>query len=231
MSNNLSRISEWVVNLLSLALLVFISVVLVRQHAGILPKHPATLKPGQAVPITGMDWSKKQHTLVLALQTSCHYCADSAPFYQELLKQQDLGGWQAVAVLPQPVQQSLAYMQSRGYSIPRVFQMDLGSIGVSGTPTLLLVSQKGKLEKEWVGKLNPSGEDEVAAALGIGTLSQREPEEIIAGIGSIGAAALGGSKGPTTAVQESADMKTIRIERPDPRDPVRIVQILEAGRT
>jgi hypothetical protein len=233
MWNKMLRVSEWLVNLLSLALLIYISAVLMRPHARALA--PGRIAIGQTVPISDVNWSKSPHTLVLALQTTCHYCSASAPFYKELLEKRDAGAWQAVAVLPQPVQKSTAYMQAEGYSVPDVRQMNLGLIGVAGTPTLLLVDQKGKLEKEWVGRLDPSGENDVAETLGVGKLfAQDRPEVLVAGMGSVSAGSSNNSRSvtPVPASQDQssnqpAGTKTITLGHYPHDAPVRIVQILE----
>lgn len=222
------RVSEWVVNVGSLALLVFIAVVVVGPHRNTfrVPARPVALKPGQTVPISGIDWGKSRHTLVLALQTGCHFCAASAPFYRDLLKKQQDGGWQAVAVLPQPVEKSLAYMRAQGYSVPVVRQMNLAAIGVAGTPTLLLVDQRGKLQKQWVGQLAPAKENEVAEALGVGEVAQDQPKIILAGmVGGLSLPERGQSTTPVAAAEPS-ETKRVMFDY-DRNAPVRMVQILE----
>jgi hypothetical protein len=42
-----------------------------------------------------------------------------------------------------------------------VVQSRLDSIGVSGTPTLLLVDSNGKVQQAWVGKLDDQGQRQV----------------------------------------------------------------------
>jgi hypothetical protein len=34
--------------------------------------------------VPGLDWNQHEHTLVLALNTGCHFCEQSVPFYQRL---------------------------------------------------------------------------------------------------------------------------------------------------
>ncbi len=232
MWNRVSRVSEWLLNFVSLGLLIYIALILVKPRVG-NPARSVALRPGQAVPISGIDWGKSHHTLVLALQTGCHFCAESAPFYKALLKDREAGGWQAVAVLPQPVQRSITYMQAEGYSVPQVRQINLSTIGVSGTPTLLLVNDKGRLEKKWIGELGPTGENEVAAALGIRKLAQggSEAQVELAGMGLSTTAAFRG-EGPTDPVQSSeepAGTKTLRVERLHRNAPVVIAQVLEGN--
>jgi hypothetical protein len=36
---------------------------------------------------------------------------------------------------------------------------------VSGTPTLLLLDSKGRVERAWIGQLNPQGEKELIATV------------------------------------------------------------------
>lgn len=185
MWNRVLRISEWLVNLGSLCLLIYVSLALVKppKNSFRFPSRAVALRPGQTVPISGVDWARNRHTLVLALQTGCHFCAESAPFYKQLLQARKAENWQAIAVLPQAVKTSMAYMRTEGYAVPDVRQMNLGALGVSGTPTLLLVDQNGKLETEWVGKLDAADENEVAAALGLGKIAEVEPHVIVAGMG------------------------------------------------
>lgn len=54
------------------------------------------------------------------------------------------------------------YLQRLGVSVDDVRQADFGAIKVSGTPTLLLVDDKGVVKGRWVGKLLPDQENEVA---------------------------------------------------------------------
>jgi hypothetical protein len=60
-----------------------------------------------------------------------------------------------------------AYIESVGVAIPAIRQVDLGSIGVSATPTLLLLDQQGRLQQQWIGRLSASEESDVASHLGI----------------------------------------------------------------
>jgi len=116
MRERFSLFFDWTLNLLTVALLAYISIFLLRPHAGLSAarNRPSGPEVGQAVQISSVVWSKSRHTLVLALSTKCHFCADSAGFYRELMKMQRPGDWQAVAVLPQPVGEAAAYMRTKG---------------------------------------------------------------------------------------------------------------------
>lgn len=125
-------------------------------------------------------------------------------------------------------------MRAEGYSISVVRQVDLGPLGVDGTPTLLLADQEGKLQQKWVGKLSRSQEDEVAEALGLGRLSDRVTEKAAAVASSGGEWPAGNTQDSAVSAAQGelpseglAGMKTVRIEDPFPDDPVRVIQVLE----
>ena len=121
--------------------------------------------------IAGLDWSRHQRTLVLALNTGCHFCQDSAPFYQRLIHAQRLGAddLEIVAVFPndeEVVQQLVKHERLTLRIVPGV---PLEKLGVNGTPTLLLVDRNGRVERTWVGLLTPREELEVLSAVSSGT--------------------------------------------------------------
>jgi len=86
---------------------------------------------------------------------TCHFCSESGPFYQSLEQQKpsDVG---LIAVLPQEVEESRDYLSKLGLKTSDVIQSSLGAIGVSGTPTILLVDNNGRLTASWAGKLPDS---------------------------------------------------------------------------
>ena len=116
----------------------------------------------QALP--DVDWAKNKRTLVLAISTQCHFCTESAPFFQRIEKERakDL---KLVAVLPQPVDDGRNYLEGEGVHVDDVKQAALNTIGVNGTPTLLLVDGNGTVAQLWEGKLQPDQEGSVLAVL------------------------------------------------------------------
>ncbi len=124
------------------------------QHIGINLK--------QSLP--DVDWAKNKRTLVLAVSTQCHFCTESAPFFQRIQKERprDL---KLLAVLPQAVDEGRKYLDGEGVHVDDVKQATLSSIGVTGTPTMLLVDGKGTVAKAWEGKLQPDQQAVVLAAL------------------------------------------------------------------
>ncbi len=114
----------------------------------------------------GLNWAQHKQTLLLVLRDGCHFCADSAQFYQRLVTAQ---GAQAstrfVAVLPGPVADSRSYLSRLRVPIAEIRQTELGALGVRGTPTLLLVDDKGVVTQAWIGRLPADREDEIINAV------------------------------------------------------------------
>jgi len=70
-------------------------------------RHP--IQPGTKVSLPGINWNTSNRTLILAISSTCHFCSESAPFYQELERQRT-NGVRLVAVLPQPVNEGKNYL-------------------------------------------------------------------------------------------------------------------------
>jgi hypothetical protein len=133
-----------------------------REPSQSVPHQPTV---GERVSVRGVDWSKSGKNLILALSTQCHFCSESAGFYQRLVPSALSSGVQVIAILPQPVSDSSSYLQKLGVKVPEILQSPLDSVEVSGTPTLLVVDRHGRIQKAWVGKLGPDLEDQVVASL------------------------------------------------------------------
>jgi peroxiredoxin len=148
---------------------LLLSVVLVKQF--LLPPRVRQASTVQAAAGTDLkrslpdvDWAKNGRTLVLAISTRCHFCTESAPFFRRIAKER-ASGVKLLAVLPQPVEEARQYLEGEGVHVDDVRQASSQSIGVSGTPTLLLVDARGTVSDVWRGKLHPNDEEKVIAAL------------------------------------------------------------------
>jgi hypothetical protein len=113
--------------------------------------------------LVGVDWAKNHRTLVMAISTTCHYCKDSVPFYHTLTTAG--ANVKIIAVLPQPVAEGQQYLTNGGARVDDVKQVPLNSLGITGTPTLMLINDAGVVTDMWVGKLQPDQETKVLAAV------------------------------------------------------------------
>jgi hypothetical protein len=125
----------------------------------------ARLTPGDRLaPVAGLDFSQSPRTLVMAVQSSCHFCSESMAFYREL-SQQKTAAVRLVVVAPDEPGTAKAYVESNRFAPDAIVSSDLPAIGVTGTPTLLLVNPAGVIERVWMGKLSAAREKEVKQAL------------------------------------------------------------------
>lgn len=124
------------------------------------------IKIGDKVALPGFNWAQSERTLVLVLSTNCHFCTESAPFYQrlaaEILKHP---GTRLVTVVPQSVEVGRKYLDELGVAIDDIRQSQLNAVGVSGTPTLILVDKEGIAKRVWLGKLPDGAQSEVVSQL------------------------------------------------------------------
>jgi thiol-disulfide isomerase/thioredoxin len=162
MIQNLASIATIIVSVLLSAVLIKVFLLPQRFPAPSGAQPLVGLNIKQSLP--GVDWARNKRTLVLALSTQCHFCTESAPFFQRIAKEASKDV-KLVAVLPQPVGDSQKYLEAEGVQVDDVRQAQASSIGVTGTPTLLLVDDTGKVQDAWQGKLQPDQETAVLAVL------------------------------------------------------------------
>lgn len=106
---------------------------------------------GDRVSLQGVDWSKSKQNLVLALSTTCHFCSESAAFYRRLVPSATSDGIRVLAVLPEPISDGRSYLENLDITVSEVVQSPLSAVEVYGTPTVLLVDNRGKIQKAWAG--------------------------------------------------------------------------------
>jgi thiol-disulfide isomerase/thioredoxin len=121
---------------------------------------------GQKAPITDVNWKESEKTVVLYLSTTCHFCQESTPFYKQLLEAKFKDDFKLVAVFPQDVEEASQYLDAHGLKADQVISRSLSPVGISATPTLLLVDDAGTVSGFWRGKLDETKQSEVLAKLG-----------------------------------------------------------------
>lgn len=137
-------------------------IVLVRYLAAY--RTPRSVSAGDLLPaIPSLDWGQRRHTLVLALNTGCHFCEQSVPFYQKLASAQqpireDL---EVVAVFPNDLDMVRRFMTRENLRIRSVSAVPLDKLRVEATPTIILVNSSGRVERSWFGTLTSRQELDV----------------------------------------------------------------------
>ena len=149
----------------NIAIIVAVAVFLFVVIRGDLTAHRISPAPpqnliGKTLSNTGAEFPKDRSSIVLVLSTQCHFCRDSLPFYK-LLSEKVRGKLNVVALLPEPQAEGQAYMRAAGVEANQVLSSSLDSIGVRGTPTVLLVDGSGVVKRSWVGMLDEKGQEKL----------------------------------------------------------------------
>jgi thioredoxin-related protein len=176
MAGKLAKSIELATNVAIIIVAVLLSTVLIKNYLlpGVQPNAnapdpPPTIPTGTKVSLQNVNWAENKRTLLMVLSDGCRFCTESADFYkklaQERAKHNDV---RIVAVLPQEVDAAQAYLNRLGVSVDEVRQSPLNVVGVRGTPTLILVDDKGVVTGSWVGKLPAEKEVEVLNRLLVG---------------------------------------------------------------
>jgi len=168
---------EVVANVVVILLAVMIGSVYLRDRFSAHGPEPNEVKAGDRLPrLDGWDWSAHERTLVLVLKKGCHFCEDSAPFYQRLAAQQQeaRSNTAIVAVFPEAADAVSEVVKSEGLGIHALAAVPLETLKVSGTPSLLLVDRSGTVLNAWIGMLSPKQELEVMRAVACPGNSCRE---------------------------------------------------------
>jgi hypothetical protein len=158
---------EVVGNLIVIAFAVVVGSIFLKDRLSPAPPESNVVKAGDKLAnVAGWDWGAHDQTLVLGLRKGCHFCEDSAPFYQRLIAQQQQGGskYPIVAVFPDTADMVKEVLQSEGLGVHALARVPLETLKISGTPTLLLVDRSGAVLNAWVGMLSPRQELEVMRA-------------------------------------------------------------------
>jgi rhodanese-related sulfurtransferase len=124
--------------------------------------------PGARLPIAGVDWSRADHTLLLALRKDCDFSARSVPFYRRLVQSfEGRGDIRLIALSPHDASEGRAYLNELGLPVSEIMQSPINSLGIHSLPTLALLNRDGIVSDVWIGQLTPSREAEVMDRLGL----------------------------------------------------------------
>jgi len=116
----------------------------------------------------GIDYNAAPQTLLLLMNTECHYCEVSLPFYKKLATSSSIvNNTKMVALFPNPQTKVGDYAQKNELNFQTISSPDFQLLKMLGTPTLILTNSKGEILDFWIGKLSAESEQEVLKALGV----------------------------------------------------------------
>lgn len=133
---------------------------------------PSGIARGDTFPaIEGIKLDATDRTLILALNTGCHFCEESLPFYRRLPtnKSQTAKRTQILAIFPNETDEARKFLTAAKLEFPVFGGQDFAKLRIAGTPTLILLNRDGKVQSVWRGELSASDQDKVLSAVASGT--------------------------------------------------------------
>lgn len=167
MISNMREKLETVANISVISIAVLIGVVTIQNYFIRATAKPFSSKiaEGTKVELPNVNWEENEKTLVLYLRKGCKYCTESMPLYKKIARQYSNKKIQFLVVSRESEDVTKSYLNEHKVDFTEVRQASLESIGALGTPTLILVNQKGEVANSWLGKLNPERERDLLSKL------------------------------------------------------------------
>lgn len=133
-----------------IAAVAFVVVLIHREWPSPQPGTSAWLQ-GKTVSLTSLAHSPAKDDLVMFISEECPFCRREMPFYRTL-RQRLPKDVSLIAVFPAHQPAPGKFLAAQSVTVDRVVSSDsLVQIGVTKTPTLLLVNSHGKVMQAWVG--------------------------------------------------------------------------------
>jgi hypothetical protein len=115
---------------------------------------------GRTVAVERSAWISAERTVVIATKASCPFCMASMPLYRRLSDlRQTVPGLGLVIVSPDTVSDTTALLEANGILPTSVYQVQLATLGIRSTPTVMVVNRSGTVESALIGKLDPKREE------------------------------------------------------------------------
>jgi hypothetical protein len=119
---------------------------------------------GKTVQVSGLNFPRAKSSVLLVISTTCHFCQESLPFYRSL-SNEVRGRADILAILPQSQQEAATFLKAAQVDITQIATASPSQIGVTGTPTMLLLDPNGKVEDVWLGRLDEAQQAQVLSRL------------------------------------------------------------------
>jgi hypothetical protein len=159
---------EVIANIVFITMVFVLGVVAIRSMVFSSKNSESEPQVGSQLPnLPGYEWKTHDLTLVLALQKNCQYCKNSMPFYRTLmeLRQTNKISAHIISMFSDPLDEARAVMNTEKIAVDVIGGIQWSNYKISGTPTIILVDEQGRVVKSWVGQLPKDVEKEVVRTL------------------------------------------------------------------
>jgi hypothetical protein len=114
--------------------------------------------------VEGVRFTETPATAILFVQSTCQFCSASMPFYRRLSALPRRAKFIVMGV--ETRDQLKAYLSAQQLKADDVVSVNGQNIKFRGTPTLLLVDNKGVVRDVWAGQLDNAREEAVLKKIG-----------------------------------------------------------------
>lgn len=135
------------------------------------PSNPALqagIIKGQILPgLSDLDYAKSDRTLLIAMSTKCIHCKESVPFIKKLTEESPKFKvkTQILSLFPNSENEVKTFSEEHQLQISTKAAVQLTSMNVTGTPTMVLIDSSGKVLDFWVGAIPEKDQQEVLKEL------------------------------------------------------------------
>jgi peroxiredoxin len=129
------------------------------------------LQKGAQLPqLAGVDFSKSQKILLVAMDANCDSCRESLPFFNSLVEKLrgKPGDARLITVFQDGEEQTRRYAEQSRLNVDTVFGVDFKLLGLSALPSIILIDSTGTVLDFWIGKPSKDTEEQILKHLTVG---------------------------------------------------------------
>lgn len=115
--------------------------------------------------VPGVAYSDARYTALVFIRSTCHFCAESMPFYRDLVTRARRPQIQVVFTSDEPVPIVRQYLELHGVPPERIATVSFLDYGVAATPTIIVVDSSGYGTTRWIGRLDAAREAALLATV------------------------------------------------------------------
>lgn len=122
---------------------------------------------GKQVHLQGIDFSTSEQNIIAFLDKDCKFCEQDTSFYQRLAQASKTRNVRLIVAFQHDLRDGKRYLAERYIEPSETVRLRFQSLGIQGTPTILLLNPQGRIIAKWVGELSGPLEDYIASIVGV----------------------------------------------------------------
>lgn len=116
---------------------------------------------GSEFKVAEFDPAGSQINVLIFLRTGCAFCENSMPFYRRIAELSNTANVKVITFFEHSDLEASEYLKRFQLMNVGISWTNFDSLGIKGTPTIILLDGSGKVAKSWVGQLDDASEREI----------------------------------------------------------------------